>query len=382
MRLLFSTIALDGHVRPTLPLARALRARGHEIAYATAPSWHGHVAAEGFEPLTAGSEHAPVRREHLERVNGVLRALPPLARRPHVFSSLFGLGHAPRKLPELLAVARSWRPDAIVHDSADLAGPPAAAAQGIPVVHHSFGTMVPLLALEQAADAVAPLWRELRLEPAPYAGAFRGLYVDAVPPSLDGDRPLGPSVRLRPAVAADDAAPPWLEELGGPLVYVTLGTVFNESTAFRPLLEALAQVGVPALVTVGRDGEPAALGALPEHVRVERFVPQGHVLPRCAAVVCHAGSGTVLGALAAGVPLVLLPQGADQFETADRCERAGVAVVLWPGEVSASTVAGALRGVLASAGLRSAARAIAAEIEAMPDADEVAGAVEIWVGAR
>jgi UDP:flavonoid glycosyltransferase YjiC (YdhE family) len=82
------------------------------------------------------------------------------------------------------------------------------------------------------------------------------------------------------------------------------------------------------------------------------------------------------------VPLVLLPQGADQFETADRCERAGVAVVLWPGEVSASTVAGALRGVLASAGLRSAARAIAAEIEAMPDADEVAGAVEIWVGAR
>jgi MGT family glycosyltransferase len=186
-------------------------------------------------------------------------------------------------------------------------------------------------------------------------------------------------VRLRPAGAADGDAPPWLERLGRPLVYVTLGTVFNERTAFRPLLEALDGLRVPALVTVGRDGDPAALGAVPARVRVERFVPQGHVLPRCAAVVCHAGSGTVLGALAAGVPLVLLPQGADQFENAARCERAGVAVVLWPGEVNAATVGAALRDVLASPELAGAARALADEIAGLPDADEAAAAVETWI---
>jgi MGT family glycosyltransferase len=266
-----------------------------------------------------------------------------------------------------------------VHDGADLAAPPVAAAQGVPVVHHSFGAMVPLAALERAGAAVEPLWRELGLEPPPYAGAFGGLYVDTVPPALDGDRPLGPSVRLRPTLAVDGAAPAWLEGLREPLVYVTMGTVFNEGADFRPLLDALADVDVPALVTVGRDGDPGALGAVPAHVRVERFVPQGHVLPRCAAVLCHGGSGTVLGALAAGVPLVLLPQGADQFENADRCERAGVAVVLWPGEVTAAAVAAALRTVLRSPELGSAARALGAEIGALPDANEVASAVESWI---
>lgn len=112
-------------------------------------------------------------------------------------------------------------------------------------------------------------------------------------------------------------------------MYVTLGTVFNRSELLRLLLEGLDGM-VSALVTTGRNVDPQSLGSLGPNVRVERFVPQAHVLPHCAAVVAHAGAGSVLGALAHGLPLVLVPQGADRFDNAARCAAAGAAVVLRP----------------------------------------------------
>lgn len=80
----------------------------------------------------------------------------------------------------------------------------------------------------------------------------------------------------------------------------------------------------------------AALGELPPTVHVEKWLPLAPLLPRCDAVLCHAGTGTTLAALAAGLPLVLVPQGADQFDNARACERAGAALVLTPDPVSPS----------------------------------------------
>ena len=84
-----------------------------------------------------------------------------------------------------------------MYESGDLAAPVAAASLRLPSVNHAFGTMVSLAILERAAPAVATLWRSAGLEPAPYAGAFEGLYVDVVPPCFDGEQPLCESVRLR-----------------------------------------------------------------------------------------------------------------------------------------------------------------------------------------
>jgi MGT family glycosyltransferase len=180
---------------------------------------------------------------------------------------------------------------------------------------------------------------------------------------------------------AQGPPPRWLDELEPPLVYITLGTVFNDPAHFGPLLAGL-DGRASALVTVGRDVDPAALGPVGERVRVERFVPQAHVLPRSAAVVSHGGSGTTLGALAHGVPLVLVPQGADQFDNANRVEAAGAAVVLRPGEVTAASVRAALERVLDEPEFALAARAVAADIARMGTPDEVAAAVEEHVTAR
>ena len=84
----------------------------------------------------------------------------------------------------------------------------------------------------------------------------------------------------------------------------------------------MQQTGIQWLV-YAKTGSPAMLGAVPDHVRVESFIPQAEVLPGCGAVVCHGGSGTILAALAHGLPVVCIPQGADQFANAANVERVG-----------------------------------------------------------
>ena len=111
-------------------------------------------------------------------------------------------------------------------------------------------------------------------------------------------------------------------------VYVTLGTVVNKLPGvFETVLAALDGVGVNAIVTVGPDVDPARLGPQPAHVLVERYIPQSLVLARCRAIVAHGGAGTMLGALAHGVPQVLLPHGAEQHLNAEACRRQGAALV-------------------------------------------------------
>lgn len=376
MRVLFSTNPQDGHFRPLLPLARALAASGHDVAVATNADWHPHVEAEGLAAVAAGRPHAEAAA-YLAQFRESISALPLGERRPHLFTHLFAEFQPPRKLPELVEAARAWGADAIVWESCDLAAPLAAAMLGLPAVNHSFGAMVTFASLERGARAVAPLWREQGLEPDGYAGAFRGLYVDLSPPSFAWERPLGESVQLRP-VGPPERPLPWLAELGRPLVYATLGTVHNVPRLFRTLLDAL-EAGPPTLLTVGRDVDPEALGAIPSPVRVERFVPQARVLPVCDAVVSHGGSGTTLGALAHARPLALLPQGADQFDNAARAARAGAAAVVRPDELDAESVRAAIDRVLSDPSFADAARRVAGEIETMPPAEEVVERVEEYV---
>jgi UDP:flavonoid glycosyltransferase YjiC (YdhE family) len=100
------------------------------------------------------------------------------------------------------------------------------------------------------------------------------------------------------------------------------------------------------------------------------------VLRRSAAVVCHGGAGTVLGAAAAGVPMVCLPQAADQFRGAEGVVGSGAGRSLHPDEVTASSVVQAVQAVLDDSRHRSAAVRLRDEIATMPSPDEVAGQLE------
>jgi MGT family glycosyltransferase len=156
------------------------------------------------------------------------------------------------------------------------------------------------------------------------------IYLNHMPPSwvpqevaaLEGDRFFAPPV---PGLGSVAALPPWLMERdpGRPLVYATLDTVFNGARpVFERLIAAADGERFDMLLTVGRNGNPDSFEA-PENVRPERYVDQERVLRVAAAVVCHGGMGTVMGALRNGVPMCCIPLGGDQPINAMRCEALG-----------------------------------------------------------
>jgi UDP:flavonoid glycosyltransferase YjiC (YdhE family) len=366
VRVLFSCNASEGHFQPLVPLARAFVERGDDVVFATAAGFATRVGEYGFDVLPAGLDNAQLNKRY-EPYRERLHAIPFDDRRPYSLAWRFGELDAPAKLDELLAQARAWQPELIVHETCDLAAPPVAAAIGVRSAFHSFGVLLPQACLDRVVPAVEPLWRAVGLKPEPIAGLFRGAYVDVYPPSLQTSHPPQGTqvIPLRPAMRAAAGAG-WRERLpaGKPIVYVTLGTQFNEPARFPLLVEALAGVDCTAVMTIGTNQDPARLRA-PANVIIERYIPQAEILPLAAAVVCHGGSGSTLAALAHGAPLVLLPAGADQFDNAAACVRAGAGIELRPPEVTVESVRVAVNAVLDEPAYAAAAERLAEEVETM-----------------
>jgi MGT family glycosyltransferase len=152
------------------------------------------------------------------------------------------------------------------------------------------------------------------------------------------------NVRLIGAVnwAPPQAAPAWLDELGDPLVLVTCSTERQRDEQLIPAaLEGLPAEGISVIATSAAH-DPSAFHA-PPGSRVVRFLAHDAVLARAACVVCHGGMGIVQKALAAGVPLVVVPVGRDQLETARRVEVAGAGVRLSPRRLTPQRLASAVR---------------------------------------
>lgn len=142
------------------------------------------------------------------------------------------------------------------------------------------------------------------------------------------------------------------------------------------VIEAVRGQDIALIANVCRQNDPASLGPQPANVVVHRYGPQTVLLPRCDAVVAHGGAGTTLGALAFGVLLVTIPQGADQYANAERVVAAGAGRQLLRPAFSVDAVRDALHGVLHDADYQRAAARIQAEIHSMPDARAAIGCIE------
>jgi len=382
MRVLFTTPAGLGHIHPTVPLAQAMVARGHDVLWAAPPDGVEHVERAGIRAVAVGTAGLTYPQEVLRRYPEVA-ALPPAERPDHLFGKMFGAVATPDRLPDLVAVGHDWRPDLVVADGAEFAGHIVAAELGVPSVTKGFGPLLPERRYASAGDEVAPLWRSRGLEPRPYGGAFDHLYLDIYPPGLqDQEAAYVPRRHLLRPVAydgqPDSSAPLPLPDGpdGAPLVYVTMGTVFNDAGPLQLVVTGLAEVEARVLVTVGPRADPATLGPLGSNVRVERYVPQTRLLPHCDVVVSHAGSGTVLATLGHGVPQLCLPQGADQFLNAAAVAATGAGRSLPPGEATAEAVRDAVTRLLSEQSFADAANRIRASMASMPTPDEVAAILE------
>lgn len=371
MRVLFSSTSGHGHVIPMLQLASAVQARGHDVLWATAAEATPFVTAAGIATVAAGAhgaEEATLRAGVRDRAS----LLAGRDRSAWVFPRMFGAALTPPMVKDLTAIARAWRPDLLVHEQAELAGPLVAAILDRPSITHAFGSAVPVSILEESSELLACVWRGHGLHVPPYAGCFRSGYLDIYPPSLQittdhitGVHALRPVTVARPTASGPE-----------PLVYVSLGTVQNRPDLLREIVTGVSGLGVAVLVAAGPGVDPAMLGMQPAHVEVESWVDQVEVLGRCSAVVSHGGSGTFLGVLARGLPQLCLPQAADQFRNAEAGLRAGAALTLGPDEVSPRAIRAAVERLLAEPGLRAGAGRLAAEIAEMPSPEEVVQVLE------
>lgn len=368
MRVLFTCRPGDGHYYPMRPVLDALVAAGDEVAVATGEPLARDVEAEGITVFRVGLDGGdPILDHHRQIAAG----LPAFDIRRYAFAEWFVGAELPPRLHDLDAVLTSFEPDLVVHETAEFAGPLIAASRHIPYATHGFGPLLqPDVALAAGA-AAAPMWRKLGLEPHPRAGLYEHLYLDICPPSMQIPAIKDLSVVQPIGRAAQPSAAhlSWIGELTNrPIVYVTFGTVYNrDASVFRTVLEGLSDENVNVVVTVGRNNDPSMLGAQPQNVLVHRFVPQALLLPHCSAVVTHGGAGSMLGALSCGLPLLVVPRGADQFYNAERVRVAGAGLTLAPTEFASAAVRACVRELLDEPSFRDAAKRIRAEFDAMPD---------------
>jgi UDP-N-acetylglucosamine:LPS N-acetylglucosamine transferase len=312
VRVLFAGLASAGHTYPLIPLAVAARDAGHEVHFAAGEHVHAPLLRSGLRPFRPADSFYEIYAEDLE---------PELAR---------------------------LRPDLVVHGWGVPEAATAARRAGIPALWHGFGRMLPGgIGFDRPSG---------------------GVHLDICPPSLQDKDFLATAERiaLRPVPFAEPGGLPVRVER--PLVYLTLGTAFGTPEVLTAAIRGLAALDAHVVVATGRV-RPEDLGAVPANVTVRAWVPQAAVVAHADVVVHHGGSGTTLGALAAGVAQLVLPQGADQFANAEALRAAGAGLILLPGELSADAVTEQVRKLQSC---RDAARALAAEIAAMPSPDEVA----------
>jgi len=378
MRIVFASLPAFGHLYPMMPLALACADAGHDVVVAAGQPFLDRLPI----PTVAG---VPAGFDLQSSIQETMRRHPGTAGR-ELALTLFADTTAEFVSETLLTVFERARPDLVVYEplnvgagvAADLLEIPAAAF-AIGVTHSHIGTLH-----AETLGHHRHRWVRLGRQPPPETSLLAKALLDPIPPSLQepGDTTGVARIPIRPVAFSETigAVPDWLTgPRARPRVYVTLGTVsFGAVEVLRRAVAEIASLDVDVLVAVGPQRDPATLGEVAGNVRVERFVAQSEVLPLVDLVVHHGGTGTVLGALAVGLPQLILPQGADQFHNARALTAIGAARALRNDEQSPGSIRDGVSALLTDDRERAVTIRLCDEIAALPaPADVVAELVEL-----
>ena len=356
MRYLFITLDGGGNLYPELALAGRLAGRGHDIRFLGSRSQRAIVERAGFAFAAwrsapdfdaSAAEAAPVK-DWSDDPETVFADLCD-----HIW-----FGPADRFARDVAAELEHRTVDVLAVDYFLYGALAAAERAGLPTAvlwHTTFGEFdalnagLPALNAARAGIGLPPLttvFEQFRRMDRVLVLTDESFDFAITPTELPANvRHVGPQLppEAAPARPHDQPGPP-------PLVLVSLSTSYQaQEDVLRRVIAALGTLPVRALVTTG----PAVNvgGDLPGNVEVSAWTPHADVLPDTALVITHAGMGTVMAAMAHGVPMLCLPMGRDQDGNAARVERLGLGRVL-RADSSAADIAAAVRGALADPALR------------------------------
>jgi UDP:flavonoid glycosyltransferase YjiC (YdhE family) len=370
VKIVFASLGAYGHLYPMMPLALACANVGHEVLIATGKPFLERLplpTVPGY-PDNLGLDWAieETRRRH------------PDLHGPHLSMAMFADVTAEHVAPTMIKQCERLRPDLMIFEGMDTGAGAAASVLGIPAAAYAIALTSSVYSMLHPATVgyQRDLWLQRNRTPPEGGVLLAAALINPAPPSLrrtDGTPTATIPIRSIAYNESEAGVPPWLTEgRSRPLVYLTLGTVaFGAVDVLSRAIAEIAPLDVDILVAVGPEGEPAALGAVPDNVHIERFVAQSGVLPLVDLVVHHGGTGTVLGALEVGLPQLLLPQGADQFLNAEILQAAGVARALTNDEQQPGAISEAVHALLSDCPERQAAAGVRDEIAAMPSPPDV-----------
>ena len=372
LRLLLGAFGDPGHAFPLIALGSALVARGHEVVLQTWSRWEDDVRAAGMGFEAAPEYHVfPTRERPLKPYEAVVRATAQT--RPLV---------------------AELRPDAVVADILTLAPALAGELEGVPVatvIPHldprtapgwppfSLGARLPRTPVGRGLWGALSRLTDVGLEhgrrelnetrarlglPAldhVHGGISRALCLVATFPQLEPPRPWPAATHVvGPLLWEPPAGDVELPAGDGPLVLVAPSTSQDRGQRLlRAALEGLADVPVRVLASTDRRTLDLP-GGVPANAHLLDWVPYGPTMPRCDAVVCHAGHGTIARALQAGCVPVCVPAAGDMNETSARVDWAGVGVRLPRRLCRPRPVGLAVRRALGEPRLRARARELRA----------------------
>lgn len=394
---LFVNIPARGHIHPTLPVVADLVALGEEVTYCLPGEDEAVIRSTGAAFRAVGNALPEARDRRGGSMS--LAELPALAIRG-----------ATRTLPDLLAVAAEVRPDYIVYDAYSAAGKFLAKLLGLPAAgtyatyaltlaslgSGAFGRLSDRASVqarlpgfdEAVAELVArfdlapPTLTDLLLDAEPLNVAFLPRSFQPAGESFDERWVfVGPSLGPRTGDVALATALPAAHLEGGPVVYVSLGTIYNERPGFfRACLDAVEGTAWRVVLATGPWVDRDQLGPVPGNVVALPWVPQLEMLARSDAFVSHGGMNSTMEALANAVPLVVVPQQAEQRITADRVAALGLGRRLDPDEATPASLREAIDSILADDGV--ADRLAAMRAEALAGGGHRRAAEEILAYAR
>ncbi|PZF11939.1 hypothetical protein DEJ25_08825 [Curtobacterium sp. MCPF17_011] len=310
----------------------------------------------------------------MRRQTGVSPATEP---RPDVIAEYFAVRRVGNDADDAVRVARAWQPDVVVSESSDHVGPYVAEALSVPFFRHTYGperSEAVRIAMAAAVDRASRDRGVVLPAVTAWIDAYPSFLEDAATQRPGQRISMRPEPHRRHPSAADEVVDLPEAADGRRRVLVTMGTVFTDQHLLDRVIASIRATDLAAdLVVTAVNGVGAVIepGSAVTVLNVP-FRALTELLDAVDVVVTVGGAGTVLGALTLGVPMVVMPQGADHEVNAARAVAAGSALV----ERDPVAIGPVLRRLLQDDRMALSARWTAARIGDLPPVTDALARLE------